>query len=107
MNESEAPPHELLKTHAIGGKTSSRVVKMLVRGLLRDGWQGAPIAVAVHGNDKYILDGHHRTFAARLAKLLVPYRVVSEAELKRFGYESIEQIIQAHAEAGVNRVHFH
>jgi ParB-like chromosome segregation protein Spo0J len=78
MKDPEAPAHEFLKTHAIAGKTSARVVKMIVASMLRDGWRGAPIAVVVHGNDKYILDGHHRAFAARRADLPVRYRVVSK-----------------------------
>jgi hypothetical protein len=105
MKDPEAPAHEFLKTHAIAGKTSARVVKMIVASMLRDGWRGAAITVAVHGSDKYILDGHHRVFAARRANVPVRYRVVSETELERFGYESIEQVIQAHAEAGFNRIH--
>jgi hypothetical protein len=79
MKDPEAPAHEFLKTHAIAGKTSARVVKMIVASMLRDGWRGAPIAVVVHGNDKYILDGHHR----RLLLVAPIFRCATESFRKK------------------------
>ena len=99
-----APAHEFLKTHSISGRTSSRLVKLLIQSLCEDGWIGAAIAVVRIGSEMYILDGHHRTVAARHAKIDVSYRLVEIDELSSFGYSSLEQVVHAHAEAGVNRL---
>lgn len=67
-----ANPHELQRTHSIGGNASTRNVKNL-RDAMRRGefdWDQSPISV-VRGPDgtQYVVDGHHRLSAARRAGL--------------------------------------
>lgn len=69
--------------------------------MMEIGWGGPPIAVVEHAGEKYILDGHHRVYAARKAGILVHYRI---AELSEFGYNSIDEVVISHAESGVNRI---
>src|ERR1051326_6956444 len=102
----QADASQFLRTHAITGRSSSRIVSALIDSMSRIGWSGPPIAVIEYGSDRYILDGHHRVFAARHAQVLVRYRVVRIDALSRFGYHSLEQVIQAHAEAGPNQIRF-
>ena len=100
----ETSAHEFLRTQAISGRSSSRTVVQLIDSMTQNGWDGPPVFVVEYSAEKYILDGHHRIHAARLAKILVQYRAVGIDDLPTFGYESIKQVIQAHAEAGPNRI---
>jgi hypothetical protein len=97
----EAPAHSFLKTEAISGRASSRKVVEILASMKTDGWKGPPIQVFEHGGERYILNGHHRTYAARLARIPVRYRV---ANLPAFGYNSPMEVVTAHAESGHNRI---
>ena len=99
-----AEAHEFRRTESLSGRASSRKVKELLHDMKKNGWIGSPIAVAEYRGEKYILNGHHRTYAARLAGIEVYYRVVAHEELPAFGYDSIVKVVQTHAEAGVNRI---
>lgn len=103
-SHDEAPAHSFLRTHSISGRPSSRNVQQLIDSMKAYGWLGPPIAVAEIGGERYILNGHHRTFAARMTGIAVRFRVVEVADLAHFGYRSVEQVIEAHAEAGPNRI---
>jgi ParB-like chromosome segregation protein Spo0J len=101
----EAPAYEFLKTHAISGRPSSRKVMQLIKSMKQRGWVGPPVTAIEQKGSKYLVDGHHRVFAARKASIAVQYRLISIEELKEdFQYDSIEQVILAHAEARNNRV---
>jgi len=77
----------------------------LIKSMKAHGWVGRPITAIEHNDDKYIIDGHHRTYAARKAFILVEYRIIDVEELrKEFQYDSVEQVIRAHAQAGHNRI---
>lgn len=70
-----------------------------------DGWVGPPVTAIEYDGEKYLIDGHHRTYAARKSSIPVKYRIISIEELKKdFQYDSIEQVIRAHAEASNNRI---
>ncbi|MGW0520430.1 polymorphic toxin-type HINT domain-containing protein [Crossiella sp. NPDC003009] len=65
-----AETRDLNPTHGIGGDSSTKKVKNL-RDAMREGsfdWERSPIAVA-RGDDgvAYVVDGHHRLAAAKLA----------------------------------------
>jgi len=64
-----------------------------------NGWQGNPIEVFEHGNEKYILNGHHRVAAARQAGIDIPFRGIPESELSSFGYKNSEAVLKAASEA--------
>ncbi|HEX4793255.1 MAG TPA: ParB N-terminal domain-containing protein [Humisphaera sp.] len=100
---SQAPAHDFRKTESIAGRRDARIVQTIYNSMIEVGWKGPPIAVVEHAGEKYILNGHHRTYAARKAGINVPYRI---AELSEFGYNSIEEVLIAHAESGVNRIRF-
>ena len=96
-----APAHDFLRTESLAGRSSANRVRQLMASMTADGWLGPPIDVALIGADKYILNGHHRTHAARLTGTPVHYRIV---QLPAFGYASADKVITAHAEAGPNRI---
>ncbi len=77
----------------------------LIESMKSHGWIGQPVIAIEYGGEKYLIDGHHRTYAARKASIPVQYRIISIEELKRdFQYDSIEQVISAYDEAGNNRI---
>ena len=93
-------PHWLLKTHALRGRASSRLVGLLHDSMSAHGWLGGPVVAVALGGDVYLLDGHHRRVAARRAGLLVPVHLADITSLANFGYHSDQQVLAAHAEAG-------
>jgi ParB-like chromosome segregation protein Spo0J len=101
---NQAPAHDFRKTESIAGKRDSRIVQTIYDSIVEVGWKGPPIAVIEYAGEKYILDGHHRTYAARKAGIAVHYRVAELSELSAFGYNLIEEVLIAHAESGVNRI---
>jgi ParB-like chromosome segregation protein Spo0J len=68
------------------------------------GWQGEPIKVVENNGKRYIIDGHHRVEAARRAGIDVQYKIASPAEMAERGFDSIDEVIRAAAEAGPNRL---
>ncbi|HWE93873.1 MAG TPA: ParB/RepB/Spo0J family partition protein [Tepidisphaeraceae bacterium] len=101
---NEAPASSFLKTHGIWGKTDSKRVHALRLSMLENGWAGEPIVVIEYNHERYIIDGHHRTYAARLADIMVKYRAIEAGELSKFGFRSIEEVVTAHVESRPNRI---
>lgn len=64
-----------------------------------NGWKRDPIAVFEHGGEKYILDGHHRVAAARQAGIDVPYRRIPEADLPKFNYRDLNDVLTSASQA--------
>lgn len=87
-------PHNLKKTHSISGNPSSRQVGRYIRE------EGAPIKVAEINNQKYILDGHHRTEAAIRSGRNVKYDIVPESGYQSYGYGSADEILRTASELG-------
>jgi ParB-like chromosome segregation protein Spo0J len=100
----ELPAHEFLKTEALVGRASVRKIDMLVASMASKGWIGDPIFVVEINFEKYVIDGHHRVFAARILKLPVRYSVISNEILISYAYSSTDSVVNAHAEAGPNRI---
>jgi YD repeat-containing protein len=72
-------------------------VESLADSMKCSGWVGDPIKVFERNGTLYILDGHHRYAAARAAGIKVRYQRVTEAELKGYGYDSADDVIDAAA----------
>ena len=106
MPDRLVEPAALLKTHAIGGRASSRRVDALAASMATVGWVGPPVLTCEHAGRSYLLDGHHRRVAARRVGLAaVPCLVLDAAEVRaRFGYTDLNQVALAHAEAGPDRL---
>ncbi len=60
--------------------------------------KGGPIDVVEINSEKYIINGHHRVFAARMAKIAVPYRIIPSDPA------TTDWVIIANAEAGTHRI---
>jgi RHS repeat-associated protein len=70
-NCETADPKDLKPTHEIRGDASSKRVARY-RNDMRNGefdWEQSPISIVRNGDDMYVVDGHHRLAAARLAGL--------------------------------------
>jgi hypothetical protein len=64
-------PRDLSSTHAISGDSSTKVVRGL-RNSMKDGsfdWNESPISIVRNEGQAYVVDGHHRLAAAKLASL--------------------------------------
>ena len=79
------------------------LVRAHSQSMRAEGWIG-PIVVLEHAGEKYILDGHHRCWAARHAIIDVKHRTIDPGDVDRFGYSTVQEVVIAHAEAGPNRI---
>ncbi len=100
----EAPAHNFRKTEAIWGNASNRRVIELIADMKARGWAGPPIEAVEIDSVKYIINGHHRVFAAKKVNVAVQYRIISFEELMSYQYASFEEVIIASAQAGFNRI---
>ncbi len=99
-----ADAHSFRRTEALSGNASKRNVDSLTASMKENGWQGDPISVAKIGDDLYVLDGHHRIAAAKRAGIGVPYRVLSDADIRARYPGSADDITTAWAEVGPDRL---
>jgi len=81
-------PYDLQKTHS--QTLSKKDMADLVNDIKVNGIK-EPIKYVEYNGNKYIVDGHHRTLAAKQLKLTdIP---VERAELPYGGYESIQDLL--------------
>lgn len=100
-------PADLIKTHAISGRASSKNVKTLTNSMKANGWQGDPVPVFQRDGLNYIIDGHHRVAAARKAGVDVPVNPVQESQLSSLtggAMKTGDDVISSASEAGPNRL---
>lgn len=103
-NCETADPFSLNRTETLSGNASRRKVDDLTASMKESGWQGNPIKVAQHNDQRYVLDGHHRVAAAKRAGIQVPYEVVSDEELLASYPGGIDEVIAAWSETGPDRL---
>ncbi|MEQ1503073.1 MAG: SpvB/TcaC N-terminal domain-containing protein [Myxococcota bacterium] len=96
LSESRAVnPYSVNRTHSIGGNTSSKQVSQMAEAMRTGGWQGPPIDVAVHDGQMYVLDGHHRLAASKMAELKqVPVRTINDIAAHPSGWSSIDDVLR-------------
>jgi hypothetical protein len=94
------------RTHPIGGNSSSQFVKEVSENMSKKGWNGPPIQVAEINEQLYILDGHHRFAAAQIADIPIQYEIVPLSNITNFGYKTLNEIIWAACETGVDKIKF-
>jgi RHS repeat-associated protein len=107
---SYASPNELKPTHEISGDASTKRVRNY-RNAMRDGtfdWEQSPLSVVKDSDGtRYVVDGHHRLAAARLAGLdRVAIRDVTD-ELNSggyLGYTNMEDVLSSAAQFIRNRL---
>jgi RHS repeat-associated protein len=96
-------PTSLIRTERPNGNESARNVGVLM-GLIRQNIKLDPVEVAVINNKMYIINGHHRTEAAMRTNTDVRFRILTKVEWQRYGYTNEQDIINAAAEANIQRV---
>lgn len=100
-NCNTADPHSLKPTHEIEGNASTKKVKAY-RDDMRRGdfdWEQSPISVVTHEDGtQYVVDGHHRLAAARMANVdAVGIRDVT-AQLNDggfLGYKNMDDVVES------------
>jgi ParB-like chromosome segregation protein Spo0J len=68
------------------------------------GWVGSAIEVLEHNGSPYVINGHHRLEGARRAGIDVPYRALTEAEIRAYGFSGIDQVIWASLEVAPDKL---
>ena len=102
--EFDAPAYDFLKTEQLKGKASTRTVASLIQSMKEFGWVGGPIDAIEIDAQKYIINGHHRVFAARIANIAVRYRIITIDQLKQYRYANTDQVLNANSEAAPHRI---
>lgn len=99
-----AAANTFARTESMAGKASSRKVGEIAESMRGGGWKGDPIKIVEHNGQRYVIDGHHRLEAARRAGIDASFEVVSPAEMARYGYRSVDDVVRAASEVGPNRL---
>jgi RHS repeat-associated protein len=90
-----ADPRKLKRTHEIGGARSSNQVIEMAAAMKREGFSGPPIDVVVHKGEMYVVDGHHRLAASKMAGLgEVPIRIIDDISSHPSSWKSIEEVVE-------------
>ncbi len=98
-------PTDLLRTESLRGNASSRKVREIAESMRQHGWRGDPVEVFFHHGEPYLVNGHHRVAAAMRAGIDdIPYRALSQEELRRYGYRSPDDLISDYANRGPDRL---
>ncbi|PAZ09310.1 hypothetical protein CLM62_47305 [Streptomyces sp. SA15] len=100
-NCNTADPHSLKPTHEIEGNASTKRVKAM-RDDMRNGdfdWEQSPISVVTHEDGaQYVVDGHHRLAAARMANVdAVGIRDVTDQlnDGGFLGYKDMDDVVES------------
>ncbi|MFF8993344.1 RHS repeat-associated core domain-containing protein [Streptomyces sp. NPDC014983] len=100
-NCNTADPHSLKPTHEIEGNASTKKVKTY-RDAMRNGdfdWEQSPISVVTHEDGtQYVVDGHHRLAAARMANVdAVGIRDVTDQlnDGGFLGYKNMDDVVES------------
>lgn len=96
----------LVRSHAIGGRSSTARVDDIAASMRQNGYVGDPIKVIESDGRMIIVDGHHRTVAASRTGTPVTVQVVGPESfpMGSGGWQSIDEVIQASQTAGPNRL---
>lgn len=86
----------LKRLHPISGKASSKVVEGLYNDMIKNGFDlSQPIEVFKIGNELYVLDGHHRLKAAKLAGIQnVCINYVHDIKNHYTSWSSAEEVLE-------------
>jgi hypothetical protein len=96
---------KLRRTHEIGGNRSSKLVVEMAAAMKRDGFKGPPIDVVLDNGEMYVVDGHHRLAAAKMAGLQdVPINVVYDIAAHPSGWNSIAEVVRDAGTVGPNNL---
>ncbi|HZF42707.1 MAG TPA: ParB/RepB/Spo0J family partition protein, partial [Sphingomonadaceae bacterium] len=96
----------LVRSHSIGGRSSTARVDRIATSMRSNGYVGDPIQVIQSDGRMIIVDGHHRTVAASRTGTPVNIQVVGSESfpMGSGGWQSIDEVIQASQTAGPNRL---
>ncbi|MFB1483303.1 RHS repeat-associated core domain-containing protein [Corallococcus sp. RDP092CA] len=93
----------LRRTHSIEGGASSRKVIQMAEAIKQEGYRLPPIDVVVHEGEMFVVDGHHRLSAARMAGLLeVPVNVIEDIASHFSSWKTVEEVVQDASSVGPN-----
>ena len=104
MTATTIKPHDLMRTHSLSGKRSTKKVMNIAETMRKEGWTFEPIDVAEHNGSYYILDGHHRVAAAKMAGVDVPFKVVQDIRVHETTLNTIEEVLESAETCELDRI---
>jgi hypothetical protein len=101
-------PKTLKRTHALMGKTSTKLVEAMRIEMRNIGFNREyPIDVAEHHGSLYILDGHHRASAARQTSTEVTIQLITNIKDHHGTLNTIQEVLESAANVGNDRLEHH
>ncbi|SEN53054.1 RHS repeat-associated core domain-containing protein, partial [Pseudomonas sp. ok272] len=101
----DVDPSTLKRTHAISGKSSTKNVENIAADMQKNGFDvKSPIDVVESGGGFYILDGHHRTLAARQALSRVSIRVIVDIKVHKGSLNTVDEVLESASNVGLDRL---
>jgi len=99
---------QLVRTHAISGKSSAVKIKYLEKSMRTNGFDiNTPIDVVAHNDKFYILDGQHRYRAAIMAGINeIPVKIITDIKNHPSSWTTIEEVVEAAAQRGHDHIKF-
>jgi hypothetical protein len=90
---SQLSPYALNRSHNICGRASSRNVAGIAESMRANGWQGGAIQAVEHNGRLYVIDGHHRLYAAKLVGLQVVPVEVTPFRPRIGSWQSLDELL--------------
>jgi len=97
-------PNDLLRSHSISGKRSSKRVDELSQNMRNEGFIGNGIDVVDNNGQLIIIDGHHRAAAARRTNTRVNVNIVTDIKNHPSSFNNIDEVIKAAETVGPDHI---
>ena len=99
---------QFVRVHPISGKGSAVAVNQLEKSMRLNGFDiNKPIEVVIHNDKFYIIDGHHRYRAAKMAGINeIPVKIISDIKNHSSSWNTVEEVVKDASSCGIDRLKF-